>query len=282
MTAAWYAPFYLISLLPLRFLYIFSDVAFFLMYYIFRYRRAVVLDNLHNAFPEKGPEEINRIARQFFRHFCDIWVEALKTLTMSRKNMMKRFPVVNPELPEQLYDKGLSVILFMGHLGNWEWMNSLAITVPHQTMAFYQPQSSRYFDGFIRLVRERYGLIAVESSKGYRTLHDYASRGIQTLTLVLGDQRPGGNAPRQNLTFLGRETAFVTGGDRIAAKLGQAVLFPAIRKTGRGRYEFRYIPVREVPDGKSEGIMETYIKLLEQSIRENPAYWLWSHKRWKK
>lgn len=277
-----YLPFYLISLLPLRVLYLFSDAGFVVLYHLLRYRRDVVDGNLTIAFPHATPPEIRAYGRSFYKHFCDMWVEALKSLTLSPRAMKKRFTIRNPELVQQLFDNKISIIAFTGHLGNWEWLNSLALLLPHQLLAFYQPQSSRYFDGLIRRIRERYGLIAVESSKGYRTLCDYSARGVPSMTLVLGDQRPARGNTVRKVPFFGRETLFMTGGDRMAVKLNQAVVFPAIRKSGRGLYEVEFIPVHEA-DGttRTHGILETYVRLLEQSIRENPGCWLWSHKRWK-
>lgn len=277
-----YAHFYLLSLLPIRVLYFFSDVACLILSRMLRYRRGVVLDNLAGSFPEKPGAEINHIAKDFYSHFCDIWIESLKCLTISEKQMKKRFTFINPELIRRLHEQDRSIVLLTGHTGNWEMLCALPLTVPHRTLAFYLPLSSAYFDGYIRIIRERFGVEAVDSRHGPKILLELAARRIPTCTIMVADQSPAKTARMQWIRFLNRDTAFFSGAEKIASMTGQAVIFPDIRKITRGFYEveFRIISADASREDPSR-VLEIYAEMLERSIRETPYAWLWSHKRWK-
>lgn len=278
-----YLPFYLASLLPTRVLYILSDGGFLVLYYLIRYRREVVYDNLSRSFPEKSPQEIIPISKAFYRHFCDLWIETIKCLTISAKEANYRLRIINPELVTACFERNQSIILLTGHSGNWELLTALPLTVPHQCMAFYQPQSSAYFDGLMKLVRSRFGLLPVESGKGFKSIATRQAAGQLTLTIMVGDQSPTANSGWVWVPFLERETAFMTGAEKIAKKLGLVVLFPHIRKIKRGRYELEYQTICPDPAQiKPNDIVTSYTDHLEQAIRQAPYNWLWSHKRWKK
>lgn len=277
-----YAPFYLLSLLPLRILYVFSDMAMWVMYRVLGYRRRVVYRNVRGSFPAMSALETQQTCRAFYHHFCDMWVEAVKTLTIGKKNMSSRFRILNPELMNSYHDRGLSVILFASHTGNWELFNSLPLTVPHRVLAFYQPLSNRYFDGLIKAIRQRFGVEAIDSRHGYKTLADYAGKGVLTCSLLLGDQSPGRTSGRQWIRFLNRETAFITGADRIAARTGQVVMFPRITRVRRGYYELEYRVIEEDSRAADPAtILKRYAGMLEEAITASPHMWLWSHRRWK-
>jgi KDO2-lipid IV(A) lauroyltransferase len=250
--------FYMMSILPFAVLYFLSDLSFVIVFYVIGYRKKIVLANLTNSFPNKN-------------------------LTISRKSIRKRIVVKNLELVQEYFAKHKSLILYMGHYGNWEWLAALSIYVPHQMVAFYQPLSDALFDKLIKTSRERFGLIAVRSNQGYKSLVDFANRNILTCTLALGDQNPPGQSNMHWVTFLNQETAFLTGVDRIAKKMDMVVLFPLFRKTARGFYEIELKVIQEnMKEIESFQIIENYAKLLELAIIQDPSLWLWSHRRWKR
>jgi len=117
---------YLIALMPFPVMYLFSDAVYFLMYYVIGYRKKVVYENLKNSFPEKSEAELKRIERKFFRYLCDLFLETLKTLTISRKQARRRcvFDEEAKALFNELNAKGQSCIIVLGHFGNWEWSGS--------------------------------------------------------------------------------------------------------------------------------------------------------------
>ena len=126
---------YLLSLLPFPVLYILSDGLFILLYHIAGYRKVVVLENLRNAFPEKNEKEIQAICKKFYRYFCDLFLETFKTLTISKSNMLKHcsFDPTAELLFNRMADEKKSLIIVMGHFGNWEWAgNTFSIRCSHQ------------------------------------------------------------------------------------------------------------------------------------------------------
>lgn len=274
-----FAPFYLLSLLPMQVLYLFSSAIFSLLYYVLKYRRNVVLENLHHAFPEKGEVELLKIEKGFYQHFCDIFIESVKILTISKVQVKKRFKVINAEVIQEFYEKGQSVIIYAAHLGNWEWMASLPLHIPHQFLSFYQQQRSQYFDQLMILIRERFNNICVESKAGYKTLVTYARNQELTLTCIIGDQCPAPKSAKHWTTFLNQETAFLIGADRLAKKCDQALVYPRVTAVKRGYYELEFI-VMEVED-EARSVIDRYAELLEENIMAQPTLWLWSHRRWK-
>ncbi|MCB2206769.1 MAG: lysophospholipid acyltransferase family protein [Bacteroidetes bacterium] len=275
-------PFYLLSIAPIAFLYLLSSVVYFMLYHLLRYRRKIVNNNLSRAFPDKSEQEIRSIEKKFYRHFCDIWFESIKVLTISKTTLFKRFRVLNPGLIEKYFDENRSVILYTAHQGNWEWLIFLPLFLPHHVLALYQRQSSSYFDELMKLIRERFGVNCVESDKGYRTILNFKQRDLHTLTYILGDQSPKKNMNKHWVQFMNRETAFLIGADRIAKKSNQVVVFAAFKKPRRGYYELEFTVIEEAPtQNKHFEIIDRYAGLLEKTITESPELYLWSHNKWK-
>lgn len=274
-----FAPFYLLSLFPLRILHLFSSVIFSLLYYVLKYRRNVVFQNLQHAFPEKGEAELLKIEKGFYQHFCDIFIESVKILTISEQQIKKRFKVKNAEIIHGFYEKGQSVIMYGAHLGNWEWMASLPLHIPHQFLSFYQEQRNKYFNQLMILIRERFNNICVESKAGYKTLVTYSRNQELTLTYIIGDQCPTTKSAKHWTTFLNQETAFLIGADRLAKKCNQALLYPRMTEVKRGYYELELL-VMDVEDDAGS-VIDKYAALLEENISAQPTLWLWSHRRWK-
>jgi KDO2-lipid IV(A) lauroyltransferase len=275
-------PFYILSSIPFLGMYILSDIASLILFYFVRYRRKVVRSNLIMAFPEKSRKEIFSIERKFYRHFCDIFFESVKVLTISKKSISKRFVLKNPELLQKFYAENKSVIMYSGHHGNWEWFTFLPLSISHQLIAFYQPQSSKYFGQLMKLIRDKYGAECVESAKGYKTILQYDRENILTMNIIIGDQSPSGNSSKYWTKFFGQDTAFLVGADRIAKKSNQAVIFPSFKKTKRGCYEVTFELLQEgTKSDKNQHVIEKYAQALEKSIKKSPELWLWSHRRWK-
>jgi KDO2-lipid IV(A) lauroyltransferase len=234
---------------------------------------------LQNSFPDKKACELLKIEKGFYKHFCDIFIESVKILTISKTQVKKRFRVKNPELMQDYYKKGQSVILYAAHLGNWEWMASLPLHIPHQFLSFYQEQSNKYFDKLMILIRERFDNICVESKAGYKTLMTYSKNNELTLTCMIGDQSPTVKSPKHWTKFLNQETAFLIGAARLAIKCQQVLLYPRMTEIRRGYYEFEFIVIEG--GDNSQDVIDAYAKLLEENITAQPTLWLWSHRRWK-
>ena len=268
--------------LPLRALYMISDLIFILLYYFPGYRKKVVLHNLHNSFPEKSDKEIRKIAKAFYHHMCDSLIESFAAANMSKEEISRRCVWKNPELLEDYFSRRKSVISVFGHYGNWEWLSGLPLHTKYIVLALYRPLRNSYFDSFIKSLRQKYGLKTVPVARGYQVIREYQTNRIPTVTFFLSDQRPARDKIRYWTRFLNQDTPVMLGAERIARRLDQVVVFFSITRVKRGYYEVEIIPVAEEPQSTANHeITEMHIRLLEKQIMINPGYWLWSHKRWK-
>ncbi len=277
-----FLPFYLASYLPFGLLFFLSDITFIIVYHLLKYRRDVVFDNLSRVFKDKSSEELSDIERSYYKHFCDIVFEAIKGLTLSKKGIERRFIVKNPDLFARLHKENRSIVLYAGHFGNWEWISFLPLFVNHQVTSFYQRLSNGYFDELVKIARERFGTICVESGQGVKSIISHEQRKILTVNLIIGDQSPRKDSAMYWTEFLGQKTAFLIGADKISQKANHVVLFPYYRKIKRGCYEIDFQVITEQPkEMESNEIIESFAKHLEKAILNNPDLWLWSHRRWK-
>jgi KDO2-lipid IV(A) lauroyltransferase len=286
MSAVGYYIFYgltwIITLLPLPVLYIFSDITWFFAYYIFRYRRKVAFTNLHNAFPGKENREIRRIARRFYLHYCDEFVETMALIHMSPDEIKRRLTYLNPEVMHNLYEKGKSVIGVIGHYGNWEWLASLPLTFRYQACGIYKPLNDKRFDRLFIRMREKFGVVTIPMDLSLKKMLEFHKSGIRTITLFLTDQRPIRRNIRYWTTFLNQDTPVLLGTERIGKKTNQAIVFFNLQKLRRGYYQVEFIPLFENPqEARPYEITEKHVQVLEDIIRKNPEYWLWSHRRWR-
>lgn len=271
---------YPLSLLPMRALYIISDVFFILVYHVTGYRRALVMENLYHAFPEKTEVELQQISKAFYRNFCDQWTETLKLLSISHRQLNKRVKG-HWEVFVQLHNEGKNTYNLLGHTFNWEWYNiACQLNTPQQFFAVYMPQSSNAFDRLMQLLRKRGGglLISMMSKKsGFQQL-----KGVQFITGLVADQNPPNLKSAAWLPFMNREAPFFKGPERLATKDKAAVVFTGIRKIKRGYYEVHLQKITDDASTMQTGeLMQTYVSLMEQQLHEQPANWLWTHRRWK-
>lgn len=274
-----FAPFYILSLLPFWIIFGLAQISYFLLFVVIGYRKKVVYENLKNSFPHKSELEIHLEAKRFYIHFCEIFIESVKLLTISRKQMKKRYSFKNIELLEEFYSQKKSIILYAAHFGNWEWMASLQLHTKYQMYSFYQKQSNKYFNDFMIQIRERFGNICVESQSGFKVLLKNSREKNLTITYVIGDQSPMSKSSMYWTDFLNQETAFLVGSDKMAKKCNQQLIYPHITQKKKGYYELEF---KIIPMNSEIEPIETYSKLLEKNIQEQPELWLWSHRRWKR
>lgn len=273
---------WLLHLLPEPILYLISDLLYLLMYHVAGYRKKVVYDNLRKAFPEYDRSEIRRIAKQFYHHLSDVILESAVFHFYSESGARSRLRFKNPELLGDLYKKGKQVMAVMGHYGNWEYITALGLHMDYPFLAIYKPLHNRYFDRMVQKNRKAFGMIPVPMAKIGRTLIEYHRNNTAALTLFLADQRPQYHQIQYWTKFLGRDTPLFLGTEKLARKLDAAVVFLKFRKLKRGRYELEAELICESPEGLHPyEITERHVRILENMIREEPAYWLWSHQRWK-
>lgn len=272
-----------VALLPLPVLYLFSNISYFIIFYLIRYRKKVVVENLQHAFPEKTSVEIKRITKKFFRHFSDSLFESIKVLGISQQELNQRFKFNNLGLLNEIYESGKSVVLVSGHQGNWEWMIDIQSIIKHKFLAIYKPLADPVFDLLMKNIREKYanGGELVAMNDVYKSLIKHRQQNIKTISWFLADQSPPQDYPFWT-EFMNRKTPFFTGPARIAKKFDQPVVFMQIKKIKRGFYEADFSLLVDDPQKfTEEEIAIQYIRKIEAGIREQPEFWLWSHRRWK-
>jgi Kdo2-lipid IVA lauroyltransferase/acyltransferase len=273
---------YLISLLPFPVLYLFSDVFFLLVYYVIGYRKKVVTQNLKNSFPEKREDEIISIRKKFYRHLCDVSLEMVKTLAMSKEAMIARCRMDDKiiQLVDQLYKERKNLVLVVGHFGNWEWGNhAFSLQCKHPMYGIYHPLENKYFNRLTIRMRTRFGTRLLTMESTFREM--VRNRKQLNATSFIADQTP---APENAywVKFLNQDTPVFRGTEVIARILDYPVLFFNIKKVKRGYYEISGEMICEHPAATSEGeITEMHTRKLEAAIQQAPETWLWSHRRWK-
>ena len=273
-----------ISYLPFGVLYFVSDSVYLLLYYIVGYRKKVVRENLQKSFPNKSPKELNKIEKVFYKHFSDFLVESAKSLTISNRAIKERCALINPEVVEKYYKQGKDVIVLCGHYNNWEYYAvGIAQQLKHQTIAVYRPLKNRFYDKKILNSRQRFGMKMLSMREIPRYFAHKDNTTLEPiLSVMVNDQSPCNPSMAYWNTFLNQETGWMKGAEKIAKKYDQVVLFGAIRKKKRGFYEVTFSPISEDVSTERDGfVLDKHAELLELVIREEPAYWLWSHRRWK-
>ena len=273
---------YLISYLPFTVLYLVSDVLYFFLYYVVKYRRKVVYGNLLNSFPEKDNEEIRRIEKKYFKFLADNILETIKMLSMSKETIKKRYHVVNPEEMQKHFDEGKSILAVTGHYGNWEWGSLiLSATFEEPLIIVYKPLTDKRFEEFMNNMRSRFGAIMVAMKQTLRRIAQF--RQQKFYAVLIGDQTPAWVETKYFTTFLNQPTAVFLGVEKIAKMTNSPVVYCRSNLIKRGYYECIFETLVEDPNNTSEyEITNLHTNYLERIIRQRPELWLWSHKRWKR
>jgi Kdo2-lipid IVA lauroyltransferase/acyltransferase len=272
-----------LSRTPLALLYALSNITFAVSFYLLRYRRQVVQENLRNSFPEKSKTELHSIEKEFYKNLSDYAVETLKLLTISKSDLSDRVVFKNPEVIQPYTSTGHSVLLLASHQFNWEWLlaaGSFSLGIPIDFV--YQPQSSKRFNDFSLESRSRFGAYAIKRETVGREA--IKRKHIVRGTAIVADQFPGHfNFRRYWTAFLNQRTAFFHGISQLMVLTQSPVFFAAIRKIKRGYYEVELILLATPPyqTSNSDFVIDEYVKQTEKIIRAHPEGWLWSHKRWK-
>lgn len=271
---------YAVSLLPLSVLYLIADFFYFLIYYVTGYRKAIVFDNLKHAFPQKTDAELIAIRKQFYKSFCDQWIETLKLLSMSERQLKKRF-TGNWEVFQQLGKEGKNTYVILGHTFNWEWGNVVCqYHTAQQYAGVYLPLTNTIFDRLMLHIRTRSGawLISMKALKtGLSKL-----KSTQYILALAADQNPSVVEVAEWLPFMNREAPFFRGPEQMARRAKAAVVFGGIQKVKRGYYHIHLERFCDDASTTNSGdILKAYVHFLENQLNEHPENWLWTHRRWK-
>lgn len=274
---------WLFSRLPLRFLYFISDYVLYpLLYKILKYRLKVVRTNLTNSFPEKSEAEKLEIEKKFYHYLADLFVETLKSFSISNKELLSRINYLNEEVLETYLKKHGKIILSLGHIGNYEWLalhfpfyKKTPLTIPYRRL------NNPYFDVFFKKSRERNGALLFHTYHTNESLKLYNKKLEEFGLAIVNDQ----SAPPDRAfwsKFLNQDTAFYVGVEKIAREYNFPVIYVNIQVKSRGHYDLVFNLITENPQDEPVGfILKEHIKNVEKNILQAPQYWLWSHKRWK-
>lgn len=279
-----YSVAYAFALLPFPVLYLFSDIFYLFICYVVHYRKKVIRKNLKNSFPEKTDKERRRIERKFYRHLCDYFVETLKTLTLTESEVRKRMKFENPEILNRLTKNGNSCFISLGHYGNWEWVSSIGLYLSPgiERGQVYQEIRNNAFDQLFRVIRSKFGPKSIERNEVIRTLVRRKQDSIPMVIGFLADSRPHPNENSHWMTFLNQDAPVQLGMERIARWGKYGIVYLDLRKVKRGYYVGKFsVITADVSANPEFSIMEKYMRKVEETVLREPAYYLWSHNRWK-
>ena len=273
---------WLISILPFRLFYLFSDFVYFLVYRVIGYRKKVVRENLLLTFPNLSDAERKNTEKKFYQHMCDMFLETIKTMSISAEEMDKRFQVTNIELVQDYAKKGKSVILVASHYASYEWLLTINKKIGFQGVAIYKKVANAYFDKLVRKIRSKYGTELIETRKAIPTMAQNQRDGILSMYGLASDQSPKLDRIFHSMKFMGIEVPVHTGAEMLAKKYDLSVIMVKVKKIARGYYEATFLSIADNPnDYENFDITEKYLREVEQQILEAPEYYLWTHKRWK-
>ncbi|WP_173074813.1 lysophospholipid acyltransferase family protein [Tenuifilum thalassicum] len=272
----------IVSIIPWWLLYRYSDLMAKLLHDVIKYRVKVTRSNLRLAFPEKEESELVAIEKKSYQNLADISVEALKGFTMRNSIIRQRHRIVNPEILDHFYKNNQSLIGVTGHLFNWEWgALSAGIQLKHHPIAVYKPLSNKLIDWFIKWSRTIRGTELVPMNQTFETFNKNA--GKPCLYILVADQSPSKVAKAHWVNFFNQDTACIHGPEKYAKLYNYPLVYIDIKREKRGFYHVELEVLCENPRELAEGeVTKIYMNRLEQSIRENPEGWLWTHRRWKR
>ena len=274
----------LLSKLPLRLLYILSDFAYYIVRYIVGYRRGVIQRNIAASFPEKTAKERERIISDFYHFFCDYAVETIRQLSMPASEMRRRMIFEGLDEMQQVMEQRQFAFVYLGHFCNWEWVSSLGLWAPEEwhCAQLYRPLENKMFDRIFLRLRSRFGAENIPKNAILRRIAGFKREDKKIVIGFISDQSPRRINIHDWVDFLHQDTPVFTGTERIAKSVDAAVFFADMQRKGRGRYRCRFQKmsdnVHTIPDYE---LTEAYMRLLEAIIRRQPAFWMWSHRRWK-
>lgn len=274
-----------ISHIPLRHTYPIARGVTWFLHNVLRYRLDIVNKNLKESFPEKSDDEIKKIAREYYRFLGEYFVETIAMASMTKEEMMRRMRFENVEEVEKALAAGKDVTLLLGHYGNWEWCSSIPLHISSRCRPYqiYHPLANKDADRAFLMLRGRFGAESVAMADTLRAIVAARREGIPSITGYIADQSPLYESTHLFVDFLNHDTPVLTGAEKIARRLKSAVFYCDVRRVKRGEYVCKYVKISD-DASKDEmfSITRRYWHLLEQSIRRQPPYWLWSHRRWKR
>ena len=272
---------YFIGCLPFFVVYGLADVLYILLRYVLRYRKTVMMDNLHRCFPEKSANELNQLLGEAYHNLADITIEGIKGLTMSAESLRNRYRITNPDIVNPYLTNTPHAILAGAHYNNWEWgVLSWSLWFQPQVVGVYKPLTNKYLEAWLNAKRRRFGMYLAATYETRSAL--VAHEGQQSLFVLMGDQSPSNPKTTHWLSFLSNDTPWLHGVGTLAHTYNMPVFYLDTQRVKRGYYESTvYVLCANPLAYTPEAISKIYADFVASVIRNNPSPWLWSHKRWK-
>jgi KDO2-lipid IV(A) lauroyltransferase len=282
--AVTYAGMWLLASLPFRVLYLFSDFLCLLMQHVAHYRRKVIRTNLRNSFPEKSRKELRHIEHRFYHYICDYMLEEIKMLRLSPEKMCRHMEYLHKEEFLQMIEQHGSIVLLIPHYANFEWIIGMGSIMKQGDLPVqvYKPLHDKNLDRLFKRIRSRFGGYNVPKHSMARSVIRLHNEGKRMAIGLITDQSPGAHEANHWTTFLHQDTGFMDGGERIARMMNFPVFYCNLQRVKRGYCKVSFDLITEHPKTCAEGeITEQFARRLEETIIREPAYWFWSHRRWK-
>jgi KDO2-lipid IV(A) lauroyltransferase len=271
-----------VSILPFRILYVFSDMVYVLVYHVIGYRKKVVRKNIAMTLPHLSEKERLNIEKKSYHHLCDMFLEMMKTMTISEKEMNKRFVFTNLELYTALEKKQKSIAVMIAHYATYEWVISMNRKIEFEGFAIYKKVNNKYFDKLVRNIRSKFKATLITTSQTIPVIKENESLGHRGVYGFASDQSPQESKAFHWQKFMGIETPVYTGAEMLVKRFDMNVIFLRVKKVKRGYYEATFELMfdnpKAIPDYQ---ISDEFLRRVEKQIYEAPEYYLWTHKRWK-
>lgn len=273
---------WLVSKLPFRLLYLFSDGIYVVVYHLIGYRKKIVRQNIGLALPHLSDKERLVIERKFFHHLCDIFLEMIKTITISEEEISKRYQLTNLDFYLEMEKKQKSIALMCAHYASYEWAVSMNKHTSFEGYGIYKKLSNPHFDKLVKDIRNRFKATLITTRETIPTIQKNFSTGHLGTYGFASDQSPQLSKAYHWHSFMGIEVPVHTGAEMLAKRFDMNVIFLRTKKVKRGYYEATFEllsdDVKSVPN---YDITDEFLKRVEKQIYEAPEYYLWTHKRWK-
>ena len=277
-----YSVLWCISILPFPILYFISDILYFILYKIIGYRVKTVRANLDLTLSHLSVEERRKIERNFYKHFCYMFVEMAKTLTISPEEMQKRYIFKNIELVHEYEKKNKSIILMTPHYASWEWVIILGKYINFTGFGVYKKLKNKHFDQLVRDIRSRFDAHLISTKETIKAIKTNQQNNFPGIYLFLSDQTPLLRKGQHWEPFMGIEVPVHMGAENLARELDLNVLYLKVSKVKRGYYEAEFIEITDdIQNQPMYSVTQKFLHLVEEQILEKPDYYFWTHKRWK-
>lgn len=273
---------YGISILPFPILYKLSDGVYFFIFHVIRYRRKTVQTNIKLALPNLSQENVNQIEKKFYKHMCDMFLEMVKTMNITQKQIEDRFRFTNLEVYKDLEKKGKSVAVMIAHYATYEWVISMNSKIDFQGFAIYKKIANPYFDKLVKDIRSKFKATLITTKETAKTVARNKENNVLGVYGFASDQTPRLHSHNYWNSFMGIDVPVHVGAENLARKYDMNIIFLKVKKTGRGYYEATFeVLTEDIQNEPLYKVTDMFLRKVEQQIYEEPCYYLWTHKRWK-